>query len=214
MPGKYYNKPTKPDVYEVEEHPYKQFIPPNPTHLLVGTFPTHITNSKYKFFYSAKENGFWDIMADIFDTKFRFHEGEVAVKERSDLLTKIGIAMTDMHLKCYRRNDLSTDENLFPICLTDILSILDGQKSIKTLVFTSRTEIFGAWGLFKTHLIQKDKAPPELHKRPDKVLEGELEINGSKFKIYVPYSTSPRLIKDGKVTKQELIAMYKFCLGK
>jgi hypothetical protein len=45
-----------------------------------------------------------------------------------------------MHEKCYRKNNFSTDENLFPIILNDIFSILDQYNSINRIILTSRTE--------------------------------------------------------------------------
>jgi len=36
--------------------------------------------------------------------------------------------------------------------------------------------------------------------------------NAKEYKIYVPYSPSPRLIKDGKTTIQELEKMYSISL--
>lgn len=83
---------------------------------------------------------------------------------------------------------------------------------LKTLVFTSRTKIWGAWGLFETCLIQRDKEVPELSRREDKILEGGIDHNTLAYKIMVPYYTSPRLTKDGTTTKGELTRMYRVCL--
>jgi G:T/U-mismatch repair DNA glycosylase len=74
-------KNNKPDIFVIEEHPFKTFVPPNAKYLIVGTFPTHKNNFRFKFFYSGKDNSFWNIIEKVFNHTFKYNEGEKAVEE-------------------------------------------------------------------------------------------------------------------------------------
>lgn len=202
----------KQDVYNIEKHPFDTVTFPGVKYLVIGTFPTHKDNFRYDFFYSGKENLFWEIIETVFKHTFQFHSDKKAVKERQDFLKAKNIGMTDMYEMCYRKNNYSTDENLFPIILTDIFSLLDKNSTIERLILTSRTEVFGALGLLKTYFLQKHKVFPTIVKRPDKIMEGQFRFKERDIKIFIPYSPSPRLLNDNRTTKYELFEMYKVCL--
>lgn len=200
------------DSYVIESHPFETFIPPYAEYLIVGTFPTFKDNFRFKFFYSGKDNLFWKIIESVFKHNFNYSEGEKAVEERKTFLIEKRIGITDMHVKCYRKNQFSTDESLFPIILNDVFSLLDKNSSIKRLVLTSRTDVFGALGLLKTYLLQNNLELVQLEKRKDKILQGNFKISNRVIEIMVPYSPSPRLIENGRTTLDELVSMYKLCL--
>ncbi|MBN8686238.1 MAG: hypothetical protein J0M10_04445 [Chitinophagales bacterium] len=206
------NKWNKKDTYVIERHPFGSLIFPGIKILIIGTFPTNRDNFRYEFFYSAKDNLFWKVLEDIYKHTFLFDSGQSAVIERKDFLKKKNIGITDMYEMCYRRNSYSTDENLFPIILTDIFKILDNHNTIERIIFTSRTEVFGAFGLFKTYLLQRNQIIPEMIKFDNKILEGKLKYGDKEIKLFVPYSPSPRLIANGRITGSELVSMYKYCL--
>jgi G:T/U-mismatch repair DNA glycosylase len=195
-------------TYEIEEHPFETFVPLNSKYLIIGTFPTHKKNSKFKFFYSGKDNSFWNIVEKVFDHSFIYKEGDKAVEERKTFLKSKAIGITDMHEKCYRRNGYSTDENLFPIILKDIFAILNEHHSIKRIILTSRTEVFGALGLLETYFLQRGLQLEHPKKRKDKVKEGSFVYKEREIEILVPYSPSPRLIENGTTTMEELVKMY------
>lgn len=202
----------KRDNYEIEEHPFETFVPENAEVLIIGTFPTHNNNHRFNFFYSGKDNSFWSIIEQVFKLSFQHDIGNKAVEERKAFLKSKGIGITDMHEKCYRKNGYSTDENLFPIILKDIFAILDEHASIKRIVLTSRTEVFGALGLLKTYFLQKGLELEQPEKRTDKVLEGSFVYKEREIEVLVPYSPSPRLIEKGTTTMEELVKMYRQCL--
>jgi G:T/U-mismatch repair DNA glycosylase len=202
----------KKDTYDLEEHPFETFVPSNAKILIIGTFPTHNNNHRFNFFYSSKDNSFWAIMEKVFKHNFKYNEGKNAVQERKVFLQLKAIGITDMHEKCYRKNGCSTDENLFPIVLKDIFALLDEHHSINRIVLTSRTEVFGALGLFKTYFLQKGLELEQPEKRQDKVLEGSFVYNEREIEVLVPYSPSPRLIEKGTTTMDELVKMYRHCL--
>lgn len=199
------------DKYSIEDHPFDTFVPEGANTMIIGTFPTFRDNFRYNFYYSGKDNSFWDILASVYNVKFIHQTGEKAVIERKEFLTNRLIAITDMHAKCYRLNQSSSDETLYPIVLTDIFEILRNYISIKKLVFTSRTKVFGALGLFKTYCMQQRHEIDTLAKRADKIIEGQLHYNNKIYEVLVPYSPSPRVITDTKMLN-EVTAMYRKCL--
>lgn len=205
-------KSNKLDTYEVEEHPFETYIPSNATRLIIGTFPTYKDNYKVNFFYSGQDNLFWNVLENVFNTELIYNEGEIAVIERKKLLKDNNIGITDMLLKCYRKNKWSSDESLFPIVHNDIFEILKTNRAIRTLVLTSRTKIYGALGLLETLFLQRSIDFDWPVKRKDNILEGKFEFNRTTYNILVPYSPSPRLIKGGITTKADLIEMYRCCL--
>lgn len=199
------------DYYKIEEHPFGSYIPQNAKILIIGTFPTHNRNLKFDFYYSGKDNLFWGIIEKVFDHSFSHFEGVLAVEERKSFLDSKSIGVADMHKLCYRKNNMSTDENLHPIILNDIFLILDEYHSIHRIVLTSRTEVYGALGLLKTYFLQNGLELNHPEKRNDRVLEGTFIYKRRKFKLLVPYSTSPRLLKRN-IKMDELIYMYSQCL--
>jgi hypoxanthine-DNA glycosylase len=198
----------KTELYKVEEHPFPPFIPEGTRTLILGTFPTHKKNYQFPFYYSGKDNLFWEIISKVFNHNFKYKEGEIAVTERKQFLTEKKIGITDMLKKCYRYDEKSGDEHLFPIILNDVVGFLGSQTSIERLVFTSRTPINGAWGLFQTLAHQTSLAFDQPSKN-GKMLQGTLTLNGKRYINFIPYSPSPRTIKEGRITKGELIDMYK-----
>lgn len=212
MSYKFRSSSTKDD-YVVEKHPFEPFLSNDTSYLVLGTFPTYISNLSYNFYYSNKENNFWKILEKVFNHNFLHHADDKAVHERQSFLKDNKIGVTDMHEVCYRRNKSSSDKDLYTIQLRNIFSILDRHPSISRLILTSRTEVFGALGLLKTLFLQHDKPFPDITRRGDKILESKFIYADSKIEIVVPYSPSPRLIADKVTTMEELITMYTFCLG-
>jgi G:T/U-mismatch repair DNA glycosylase len=205
--------PYRIDTYEIETHPFGSFIPTDAHTLIVGTFPTYKDNYKntFNFFYGGKDNLFWSIITGVFGHSFKFDCGEAAIKERKEVLERNGIGITDMHETCYRRNRLSGDENLFVIRLLDVFSTIDKNANLNKLVLTSRTPVFGALGLLHTYFLQKGLQLNKPSADENKVLHGNFEFGKRNIKIIIPYSPSPRLMRDQKTTLKELIEMYRNC---
>lgn len=202
------------DKYDIESHPFETLINPDTKLLVVGTFPTYKENYRdtYTFFYAGKDNNFWRIIEQVFTHTFRYNRGNKAVEERKQFLTQNKIGMTDMHEKCYRINQKSGDEFLYPIILKDIFSLLNQPNSIERIILTSRTEIFGALGLLKTYFLQHDFELEELERRSDNILEGGFKHNNKYINIFVPYSPSPRVLEKRNITFEEVVKMYSTCL--
>ena len=141
------------DNYVVCNHPFEDFLPGNLKTLVIGTFPTHERNYKmtFPFYYAGNGNMFWPTLEQVFKKSFQYHQGSEAKKEREEFLKPKGIGITDMLYKCYRKNDRSQDQHIFPITFRDIFGIIENNKSVETIILTSRTKIIGALGLFETY---------------------------------------------------------------
>ena len=204
----------KPDTFIVESHPFDTFINPDTKFLIVGTFPTHKDNysQTFEYFYAGQKNNFWKILERVFSHTFKFDSGIAAIKERQNFLSQKKIGLTDMLVKCYRKNNQSSDEYLYPIILKDIFSLLDEYPLIERIILTSRTEVIGALGLFKTYFLQRNLELNEFNKREDKILESTFDYNGKTIAVLVPYSPSSRVLEGGRISFNDLIKMYVTCL--
>ena len=202
------------DKYEIESHPFETFVKPDTKFLVVGTFPTYKNNYKstFNYFYGGEKNSFWKIIEKVFNHPFKHDKGNKAIEERQQFLLEKKIGITDMHQKCYRKNNLSGDEFLFPIILQDIFALLNKNGSIDRLILTSRTEAIGALGLLKTYFLQKDLELQELERRTDNILEGSFIHKERNIDVFVPYSPSSRVFETGKITFDDVVKMYSTCL--
>lgn len=149
-------------------------------------------------------------MGVILDHKFEHQRKNSAVRERQRLMEKHGIAMTDMVGRCYRRNTLSQDHHLFPIDLIDVVELLNQNSSIETVVFTSRTRVVGALGLFETLSHQKQIKIPEMSNY-DGMLQGWLPLQHKEISLLVPYSPSKTLAEKEFASTKKLTQMYSSC---
>lgn len=206
------NWKNRSNTITIEDHQFDTFIPEHAKQLIIGTFHTHPQNFRFRFYYSGKDNLFWSIIERVFEKHFIHSNDDLAVTERKNLFREKNIGITDMVQKCYRFNNSSSDENIYPIILRNIFLILEEHTTIDTLIFTSRTEVFGALGLFKTFFLQRGLQLGQITRRTDKILEGHFASSGKNYKILVPFSPSPRLISENRTTIDELVSMYKTCL--
>jgi G:T/U-mismatch repair DNA glycosylase len=202
------------DNYTVCTHPFDEFLPPKSKTLIVGTFPTHARNysKTFPFYYAGEGNMFWPTLGRVHRKTFSYAQGLDAKKEREEFLESKRIGITDMLDKCYRKNERSQDNYIFPITFRKIFQTLEINKSVDTIVLTSRTKIIGALGLFETYCHHQNISPPTLIRASDNVLEGWFPYGGREIEILVPYSTSKTVIEEESATADELVRMYKRCL--
>lgn len=121
---------------DIEIHPHKPFIPNPVRALILGSFPgrpgTLTTNQSDQWFYAAKRNQFWKIMASVYDTPLP----DQSAKEK--LLRDKGIAMTDILWKIRRKKATNSDQDLEIIAFNQqaIEDILQKHPDIRVF-FTS-----------------------------------------------------------------------------
>lgn len=192
---------------EIETHPFPVFIPPNATHLILGTFPTHRKNWKFEYFYPGRNNFFWRLMSDVFQQPFKHSTGDEAVKERKLFLTQKRIGIYDTIYKCVRKVATSSkDSDLEVIEKTNILQLLKHHPSIHSIILTSSSGMVSAHHLFFEHLRENNIAFSVTQTKPP--INGSLILNGKEIKTHTLYSTSGTNI--GRYT--QAVNQYKRCL--
>jgi hypoxanthine-DNA glycosylase len=130
---------------KIETHPFKPFVPPNATVLIVGSFPgrdiTQRNIDNDKWFYGTKRNQFWDIISSVYDTELK------TTKDKKELFNKAGIAIADIFLKVKRKGENNSDTNLEVITYND--------KAIrKVLLHTSFQHIFFTSKFVEKHFLK------------------------------------------------------------
>jgi G:T/U-mismatch repair DNA glycosylase len=212
--AKYKDHPWKERHYTIEPHPYGEFIPTDTEFLMIGSFPSK--GEKYfDFFYGSKVNQLWNILSVVFGHNFKKPTGKAAEKERGNFLETRGIGMTDMLEKCYRYQNKSGDENLYPIIFRDIFEILERRPKIRRLIFTGRYYIIGPLGLFITFLQQHGQELDDLTNDGSGLLSGTWHYKpGRSINIMVPISPSPRAAEYSELSFDDLVKMYKKCFGR
>lgn len=199
--------------YSVEKgHPYPDLLPLGMKILIIGSFPSK-ARKYFEDFYGSRRNQFWPIISSVFRHEFVHKTGSPAAEERRRFLATQLIGLTDMLTACYRYNNLSGDESLFPISWKDILTILDKHPTITRLVFTGRQYITGPLGLFITYLHQLDKEIENLASNRLKNLIGMFYHNSRTIEIMVPYSPSARLAEKPDYDFEHMEKMYRECLS-
>ena len=179
-----------------EPHAFPTFVPPNAKVLIIGTFPTHIANRSFNFYYSNRNNFFWKIIGDLYNHEWKFNEGIEAEEERKSFAASHQIAFTDMLESATRENDLSSDENLSNVKLRNILQILSDHPSIEKLVLTSRVNTqntISAQKLLIDHLNENNIE--SFYNKEGTLVKGQFEYQNRLIKIFVPYSTMPRVVR-------------------
>lgn len=192
----------------IEQHAFGTYSNPDAEILIIGTFPTHKRNWAFEFFYPNTQNVFWEVIGSVFNYTFQNHKDESAVEERKAFAKIHKIALTDMLAKAIRVKDSSSDVQLIPVELMDILSILEVNTSIDRLVLTSRTGNNSALNLLRCHLTAHNISFFE-SKKANMVL-GHFDSFGKQYDVIVPYSPSPRVIRRFGVSL--LTEMYKNAL--
>lgn len=133
----------------MEVHPFEDFIPPEATCLVLGTFPTHQKNWRFKAQYPGRSNFFWRMLAEIYGHKFAHTAGDEAAKERLALCAAKGIAISDTIASARRKvAESSKDSDLEVLLKRDILKILNRNPSIRTIILTGSSGPVSAHHVF------------------------------------------------------------------
>lgn len=192
----------------IESHAFGTYATPAAETLIIGTFPTHLRNREFEFFYPNKQNVLWKLLETIYQYKFQFNKGENAVIERKEFASKQKIALTDMLAKAIRSTGKSSDNELIPVEIMDILSILKTYPSIHQIILTSRAGKNSALSLFKCHLVLNNI--PFVESEQNKLIIGQFQYSGKEYKVKVPYSPSPRV--ERQFGFEVLLEMYREAL--
>jgi hypoxanthine-DNA glycosylase len=173
----------------IEVHPFENFIPPNATHLVLGTFPTHQKNWRFRSYYPGRSNFFWRMLSEIYHHPFKHKEGEEAAKERVALCAAKGIAISDTIYRCQRKIETSSkDSDLLVLEKMDILAMLKKHPGIHTIILTGSSGGVSAHKLFFEHLTENNIAFRLKVTKP--TIHGSFIFEGRKIKTHTLYSTS------------------------
>jgi hypoxanthine-DNA glycosylase len=122
---------------KIETHPFKPFVPPNATVLIVGSFPgrdiTQRNIDKDTWFYGTRRNQFWDIMSSVYNVELK------TTKDKQELFKKGGIAIADIFLTVKRKGENNSDTSLEVVTYNDkaIKNFL-ANTSFQHIFFTSK----------------------------------------------------------------------------
>lgn len=188
--------------YEHETLPWPEYIPPDCTKLLLGTFPTKKPNRSFEFFYPNRSNRFWKILSTIAHLPLVHFSNDEAVKERKNILDRLRLGVCDTAHKILRQKESSLDGNLFPVEFTNVFAILERYERIQTVILTSSTKGNSALTWFEAY--------SELNGVKLKVPKGPLpraaEIHAVGRTIKVVAVNSPS--RAPTATEETLVEMY------
>jgi hypoxanthine-DNA glycosylase len=188
----------------IETHPFGNFVPANAKVLVLGSFPTHNKNWRFNSFYPGRANFFWRMLSEIYHHKFNHISGEEAAKERLELCTEKGIAISDTIYKCRRIVATSSkDSDLEVIEKMNVLKILRAHPSVHTVILTGSSGKVSAHKLFYGHLAEH-KILYSIHEGKPPI-QGHFILDGRTIETHSLYSTSG--INIGRYT--EAVEQYK-----
>jgi G:T/U-mismatch repair DNA glycosylase len=193
------------------KHPFPFYISDNATKLIIGTIPparfcidrnekkSTLTNpNDVGFYYGSCDNYFWELIGEVFDTKFAF--GEEGVEQRKNFLNRKGIGITDMIEECERINNSSLDSKLEIIQFRKVSPLLKIFPNIKTLIYTSvyvKTLICQETNSYHSSIIDQPK-------------KKTIIIDGKKYNVWILYSPSPTALRGiGTNGKAKRLEQYK-----
>lgn len=139
-------------------HPYPPFIPKGATKLIVGTLPPpRFTTGELKegdvdFCYGSRDGQLWTILDKIFDLNLKFETTTEAIIQREEFLQKQGIGICDIVASAKRTKIDASDIGMTTVELRDLVSILEENPHIDTLLFTGGNSKNGPEYLFRRSL--------------------------------------------------------------
>jgi hypoxanthine-DNA glycosylase len=196
-------------------HPFEPYVPKGAKKLIIGTIPPSrfcnktepLVEGDVNFYYGSKDNGFWKILEEIFNKKFQYTNSIEAVEARKQLLTKLGIGITDIVAECVHENGKSSDRDLKEIKHKDISTLLENNTSIGTLIYTSE---------FVKKQINKYLEPFKAYHTIDTIDKRgqKITIGGKIYNVIILYSPSRNALRNmgdygNEKRKEQYIKVFK-----
>jgi G:T/U-mismatch repair DNA glycosylase len=160
----------------LHNHPYRPFIPPNTTKLIVGTLPpprfssSDLFECDVDFCYGSKYGLLWPILDKIFELDLKYKNSKFAVDQRKEFLKFHHIGICDMIESCEREKNNASDLGMKNIKLRDLTQYLIDNPSIDTILLMGGNSKNGPEYLFRKHLKvsriqlnQISKKSPKIH---------------------------------------------------
>lgn len=139
-------------------HPYEPFIPENATKLIVGTLPPpRFTTGELKpgdvdFCYGSRDGQLWIILDKMFNLQLSFETTAEAVTQRKNFLERRGIGICDIVASAEREKVDASDIGMTNVKYRDLVTILEKNPAINTLLFTGGNSKNGPEYFFRRHL--------------------------------------------------------------
>lgn len=151
-----------------EDHPDWYYPVQGMRTLILGTFPPHIKKRHYEFYYPNSQNRFWDVMAEIANTKLFQNRGPQAVEERKRLMTQLKVGVQNIGKSIVRDGVSSADKNIVITEFQDIRGIINENDSIQAILLTGYSGKTNTYREFVKYLNEKQVR----HNAPEKVRAG------------------------------------------
>ncbi|MFS4457250.1 uracil-DNA glycosylase family protein [Maribacter sp. 2304DJ31-5] len=139
-------------------HPYKPFLFPEATKLIVGTLPPpRFTTGDLKpddvdFCYGSRNGLLWPILDRIFNLDLKYETTEYAVTQRRNFLLERKIGVCDIVASAERDKIDASDLGMQHVKLRNLLHHLSRYPSIKTLLFMGGNSKNGPEYFFRRHI--------------------------------------------------------------
>jgi len=123
-------------------HPYPPFIPENATRLIVGTLPPprfttgDLRERDVNFCYGSRDCQLWPILDRIFELDLLYETTNAAIEQRKDFLIREGIGICDIVDSAKREKIDASDLGMQQPKLRDLVTVLEDNASLTTLLFT------------------------------------------------------------------------------
>ncbi|MDE6716831.1 MAG: uracil-DNA glycosylase family protein [Muribaculaceae bacterium] len=125
---------------EIENHPWKPFIPAGARILIMGTFPPQAKRWNMDFYYPNRTNDFWKIMGLIFlhdkDALLLPESKDYDLEKIINLMTQKHIALNDTVRKARRLKGNASDKFLEIIEPVPLFSLLEEMPECRALAST------------------------------------------------------------------------------
>ncbi|WP_298534899.1 uracil-DNA glycosylase family protein [uncultured Algibacter sp.] len=140
------------------KHPYKPFIKPDTTKLIVGTLPPprfstgELLEKDVDFCYGSYYNSLWLFIDKIHNLNLRYDNSFAAVEERKQFLIKHKIGVCDIVDSAERDKIDASDLGMKNIKLRDVIGYIKQHSKIDTILFTGGNSKNGPEYFFRKHL--------------------------------------------------------------
>lgn len=139
-------------------HPYKPFLFPEATKLIVGTLPPprftmqDLKKGDVNFCYGSRDGQLWPILDRIFKLDLKFETTEEAIRQRMDFLKYKKTGICDIVESAERAKIDASDLGMSNIKLRNLIGYLKELPNVDTLLFTGGNSKNGPEYFFRKHL--------------------------------------------------------------
>ncbi len=145
----------------IHTHPYKPFLFPEATKLIVGTLPPpRFTTGELKhddvdFCYGSRNGMLWPILNRLFDLNLKYETTKEAADQRKNFLLKHKIGVCDIVGSAERNKIDASDLGMQNVKLRNMLGYLKDYPKIDTLLFMGGNSKNGPEYFFRKLLKEK-----------------------------------------------------------